>query len=76
MEIQESITRFVENGISLRRISEAANINKNTMTALYKGEKVNPRTVDKVRGALKDIALELYNIAYSDEVSNDEEWEE
>ena len=76
MEIQESLTRFVENGISLRRIASAANINKNTMTALYKGENVNPRTVDKVRGALKDIALELYNIAYSDEVSNDEEWEE
>ena len=76
MEIQESLSRFVENGISLRRIANAAKINKNTISALYKGENVNPNTVDKVRGALKDIALELYNIAYSDEVNNDEEWEE
>ncbi len=76
MDIRDSITRFVENGISLRRIAGAANINKNTISALYKGENVSPQTVDKVKGALKDIALELYNIAYSDEVSKDEEWEE
>lgn len=76
MDIREIIARFVEYGISLRRISDAAKVNKNTMTALVKGDKVHPQTIEKVRGALKDIALELYNLAYSDEVSKDEEWEE
>lgn len=76
MDIKDSLTRFVDYGISLRKIADVAKINKNTMTALYKGDSVNPRTVDKVKGALKDIALDLYNIAYSDEVSKDEEWEE
>lgn len=76
MDIKEIITRFVEYGISLRRIADTAKINKNTMTALVKGDKVHPQTIEKVKGALKDIALELYNIAYSDEVSKDEEWEE
>lgn len=76
MDIHESLTRFVDYGISLRRIAIAAKVNKNTMTALYKGDSVQPQTVDKVQGALKDIALELYNIAYSDEVSKNEEWEE
>ena len=76
MDIHESLTRFVEYGISLRRISDAAKVNKNTMTALVRGDKVHPQTIEKVKGALKDIALELYNIAYSDEVSKNEEWEE
>ena len=76
MDVKEMLTRFVDNGISLRRIAGAAKINKNTISALYNGENVNPQTVDKVRGAMKDIALELYNVAYADEVSNDEEWEE
>ena len=76
MDIREIIARFVEYGISLRRISDAAKVNKNTMTALVKGDKVHPQTIEKVRSALKDIALELYNLAYSDEVSKDEEWEE
>lgn len=76
MDIKDSLTRFIDSGISLRRIASAANINKNTISALYKGENVSPQTVDKVRGALKDIALELYNIAYSDEVSKNEEWED
>lgn len=76
MDIQESLERFVESGVSLRRIAAAAKINKNTITSLYKGNNVSQETVDKVKGAMKDIALELYNVAYYDEVNKDEEWEE
>ena len=76
MEIQERINRFLEYGISLGRIADAAGVNKNTMTAIRKGDSVNPRTVDKVKSGLKDIALELYNVAYDDEIDKDEEWEE
>jgi len=76
MEIQERIEKFVEYGISLGRIADAANVNKNTMTAIRKGDSVNPRTVEKIKGGLKDIALELYNTAFADEVGKDEEWED
>ena len=76
MDIKDSLEGFVKCGISLRRIAEAANINKNTIVAIRKGVNVSPSSVEKVKSGLKDIALELYNIAYADEVNNDEEWEE
>ena len=76
VDIKDSLEGFVGCGISLRRIAEAAKINKNTISAVYKGDKVNPKTVEKVKGALKDIALELYNIAYADDINDNEEWED
>ena len=76
MDIREVLAHFIENGISLRRIASVANVNKNTITALHKGENVSPQTVEKVKSALKDIALELYTAAYYEEAGNDEEWED
>ena len=76
MDIRESVESFSKNGISLRRIAEAAHVNKNTLVSLRKGAHVSQGTIDKIKSGLKDIALELYNIAYSDEVNNNEEWED
>ena len=76
MELQERIEKFLEYGISLGRIAEASEVNKNTMTAIRRGDSVNTRTLEKVKSGLKDIALELYNTAFADEVEKDEEWEE
>lgn len=76
MDIKEMVSRFIESGISMRRIADTAQINKNTIVALRKGAKITPKTESKVRSALRDIALELYTIAYSDEISDNEEWEE
>ena len=76
MDVRESLAHFVNNGISLRRIADAAGVNKNTITALHKGENVSSNTIEKVKSEWKGIALELYNAAYYEESSNDEEWEE
>ena len=76
MDIKEMLERFIDCGISMRRVADTAQINKNTIVSLRKGAKITPKTESKVKGALRDIALELYTIAYSDEISKDEEWEE
>ena len=76
MDIKEMVSRFLDCGISLRRIADTAQINKNTIVSLHNGGKITPKTESKIRSALRDIALELYTTAYSDEISDNEEWEE
>ena len=44
MDIKEMVSRFIESGISMRRIADTAQINKNTIVALRKGAKITSKT--------------------------------
>ena len=76
MDIRKRIETFTNNGISQKRIAKVSKVNKNTMTAIISGKSVNPDTLEKVKSGLKDIALEIYNSAFADEVEKEEEWED
>ena len=67
MNTKDIVNRFIDYGISIKKIAEEAQVNKISIVSLRKNVNIKQITEDKILMGLKKIALELYTITYSND---------